>query len=85
MLPIDRLVKAVPAVNSDATSISPKVTGSAIAVGLSTPLSILLDWVAKMFGLDLPLEVTLAFAGIIATAASAVSGYFIRDPQRTGP
>lgn len=70
--------------NSDLTSISPKVIGSATAVGLSTPLSILLDWIAKMCGLDLPLEVTLAVAGLIATAASGVSGYFIHDPQRIG-
>lgn len=71
-------------VNSDLTSISPKVSGAAVAVGLSTPVSILLDWLGKLFGLDLPIEVTLALAGIIATVASSVTGYFMHDPQRTG-
>lgn len=46
-----------------------KVPNKPAAAGLSSPLSVVLVWVAGEYGLVIPPEVAIAFGSLLATAA----------------
>lgn len=46
-----------------------KVPNKPAAAGLSSPLSVVLVWIAGEYGLEVPPEVAIAFGSLLATAA----------------
>lgn len=50
-------------------TVTTKVPNKPAAAGLTSPLSVVLVWIAGEYGLDVPPEVALAFGSLLATAA----------------
>lgn len=52
-----------------ATPTGTRIQNKPAAAGLTSPLSIVIIWVASQYDLEVPPEVAIAFATLLATAA----------------
>jgi hypothetical protein len=63
-------------------SISPKVSGSAGAAGVSTPVAIIVIWLIGLTHVVVPPEVAAAIASLLAALSAFAVGYYMpHDPQ----